>query len=196
MSQRCQRTTRVVEELHGRTTTSGRVFLHHLILPATPPPPPFNWRYKLPLKHTHTRALNPFSQLQIPTGSRSKSPRKGDLSITCGNNTRSWYTFSFSTRFNDLFKICMCNPAERAVWENLADFSIAVPSSERKEGSVIRGSEARFFPNGKSNLWLGNKLDFLRQIEITQQSCISQHRMGSYIISFVIRVERIAVGEL
>ena len=166
--------------------------------PLPPPPPPFNWRYKLPLKHTHTRALNPFSQLQIPTGSRSKSPRKGDLSITCGNNTRSWYTFSFSTRFNDLFKICMCNPAERAVWENLADFSIAVPSSERKEGSVIRGSEARFFPNGKSNLWLGNKLDFLRQIEITQQSCISQHRMGSYIISFVIRVERIAiaVGEL
>ena len=37
MSQRCQRTTRVVEELHGRTTTSGRVFLHHLILFHHPP---------------------------------------------------------------------------------------------------------------------------------------------------------------
>ena len=79
----------------------------------------------------------------------------------------------------------MCNPAERAVWENLADFSIAVPSSERKEGSVIRGSEARFFPNGKSNLWLGNKLDFLR-IEITQQACISR-LIGRLQISFVIK---------
>ena len=73
--------------------------------PLPPPPPPFNWRYKLPLKHTHTRALNPFSQLQIPTGSRSKSPRKGDLSITCGNNTRSWYTFSFSPR--PVLTICL-----------------------------------------------------------------------------------------
>ena len=45
----------------------------------------------------------------------------------------------------------------------------------RKEGSVIRRSVARFFPNRKSNLWLGNKLDFLR-IEITQQACITAGR--------------------
>ena len=80
----------------------------------------------------------------------------------------------------------MCNRAsERAVWENLADFSS--PPRERKEGSVIRGSVARFFPNGKSNLWLGNKLDFLR-IEITQQACISR-LIGGLQISFVIKWE-------
>ena len=81
--------------------------------------------------------------------------------------------------------VCAIGTSERALWENLADFS-ALPR-EWKEGSVIRRSVARFFPNGKSNLWLGNKLDFLR-IEITQQACISR-LIGRLQISFVIKWE-------
>ena len=85
----------------------------------------------------------------------------------------------------EFLHICAIRTSERAVWENLADFSS--PPRERKEGSVISGSVARFFPNGKSNLWLGNKLDFLR-IEITQQACISR-LIGRLQISFVISGE-------
>ena len=75
---------------------------------------------------------------------------------------------------------------ERALWENLADFS-ALPR-EGKEGRWLDEVSPDFSQMENQICGRGSKLDFLR-IEITQQSYISTPLVGTIQISFVINGE-------
>ena len=81
--------------------------------------------------------------------------------------------------------VCAIGTSERALWENLADFS-ALPR-EGKEGRWLDEVSPDFSQMENQICGRGSKLDFLR-IEITQQACISR-LIGRLQISFVIKWE-------
>ena len=123
--------------------------------------------------------------------------------MTCGKNPRhQWIpTPDLFVFILDQLNICpeywlnICTYVQSGGGRCVGKFGRFLGSAqrERKEGSVIRRSVARFFPNGKSNLWLGNKLDFLR-IEITQQTCISTLVRKDYKLVLWSTAQRIAIA--